>query len=181
ELLMTKLAMTCDAQVIALSATIGNPEEIAKWANAELVVSDYRPVKLMKGVVHAEKAYYNHEEGIKEKDLLGSSKIPEIRLLEDTLEQNKQILIFYSTKRNAEAGAARLSLDIKKRLSREDIAELESISSQVLNVLDRPTEQCTKLAGLISNGVAFHHAGLLNQQRAIIESAFKANRIKAIC
>jgi helicase len=181
ELLMTKLSIMCEAQIIALSATIGNPEEIAKWAKAELVESDYRPVKLLKGVLHGENAYYNYEEKIKEDGLLGSSKIPEIRLMEDTLEQNKQILIFYSTKRNTELGATRLAQHIKSRLSREDIMELENISKQVLNVLDRPTEQCIKLSDLISNGVAFHHSGLLNQQRTLIENAFKSNRIKAIC
>ena len=37
-------------QVIALSATIGNPEELAEWLNANLVIDDWRPVKLHKGV-----------------------------------------------------------------------------------------------------------------------------------
>ncbi len=181
ELLMTKLSIMCDAQVIALSATIGNPEEIAKWANAELVESDYRPVKLLKGVLQGENAYYKYDDKINELQLLGSSKLPEMRLLEDTLAQKKQMLIFYSTKKSTELGAARLSQHIMGRLSREEIAELEGTSASVLNVLDRPTEQCTKLSNLIGKGVAFHHSGLLNQQRALIENAFKANKIKAIC
>ena len=58
ELLMTKLSMMCDAQIIALSATIGNPEEIAQWSQAQLVTSEYRPVKLTKGVLYDENAYY---------------------------------------------------------------------------------------------------------------------------
>jgi len=181
ELLMTKLSMMSDAQMIALSATIGNPEEIAQWAKAELVQSEYRPVKLKKGVLHGENAYYREDGKIVEAKLQGGSKIPEIRLLEDTLEQHKQMLIFYSTKRNTELGAAKLAQHVKSRLSREDIMELENISAQVLNVLDRPTEQCIKLSGFVSSGVAFHHSGLLNQQRALIENAFKAGRIKAIC
>lgn len=37
-------------QIIALSATIGNPEELAAWLKAELVVDDWRPVKLHKGI-----------------------------------------------------------------------------------------------------------------------------------
>ncbi len=37
-------------QVIALSATIGNPEELAGWLDAELVLDDWRPVELRKGV-----------------------------------------------------------------------------------------------------------------------------------
>ncbi|MBI2140392.1 DEAD/DEAH box helicase [Candidatus Woesearchaeota archaeon] len=37
-------------QLIALSATIGNPEELAGWLKAELVIDDWRPVKLHKGI-----------------------------------------------------------------------------------------------------------------------------------
>ena len=37
-------------QLIALSATIGNPKELASWLNAELVVDDWRPVELKKGI-----------------------------------------------------------------------------------------------------------------------------------
>jgi helicase len=37
-------------QLVALSATIGNPEELAKWLGAELVLDTWRPVKLHQGV-----------------------------------------------------------------------------------------------------------------------------------
>ncbi len=177
ELLITKLSMMCDAQMVALSATIGNAAELAKWMGAELVESDYRPVKLEKGVLHDGTAYYKG----REESLAGKVKIPEVRVAEDVLERHKQALVFFSTKRGAEAGAVRLSELIKGKLSREDLAELEKVSSVVLNALDRPTEQCRKLSGLVTNGVAFHHSGLLNKQRAAIENAFRANRIKAIC
>ena len=39
-----------DVQVIGLSATIGNPKDMAKWLEAELVEDDWRPVTLHKGV-----------------------------------------------------------------------------------------------------------------------------------
>lgn len=39
-------------QLIALSATIGNPEELASWLGAELVLDDWRPVELKKGIFH---------------------------------------------------------------------------------------------------------------------------------
>ena len=39
-----------DVQIIGLSATIGNPKELAKWLDAELVQDSWRPVKLRKGV-----------------------------------------------------------------------------------------------------------------------------------
>ena len=37
-------------QLIGLSATIGNPKELSKWLGAELIIDDWRPVKLHKGI-----------------------------------------------------------------------------------------------------------------------------------
>jgi helicase len=37
-------------QLIGLSATIGNPGELADWLGAELVIDSWRPVKLSKGI-----------------------------------------------------------------------------------------------------------------------------------
>jgi len=39
-------------QLIALSATIGNPEELAEWLDAELIKDSWRPVKLEKGIFY---------------------------------------------------------------------------------------------------------------------------------
>src|SRR3989338_7975007 len=51
EILITILKQLLkNAQIIALSATIGNAKELAEWLEAELVVDDWRPVKLHKGV-----------------------------------------------------------------------------------------------------------------------------------
>jgi len=37
-------------QILGLSATIGNPRQLAEWLNAELVEDNWRPVKLHKGI-----------------------------------------------------------------------------------------------------------------------------------
>lgn len=53
EILLTILKQLLkNAQIIALSATIGNAEELAEWLNAGLVVDEWRPVKLHKGVYY---------------------------------------------------------------------------------------------------------------------------------
>lgn len=54
EILITLLRQIVPkAQIIGLSATIGNPQELSEWLNAELVLDNWRPVPLYKGV------YYN--------------------------------------------------------------------------------------------------------------------------
>ena len=51
EILLTILKkLLKNAQIIGLSATIGNAEELAEWLQAELIVDEWRPVKLHKGI-----------------------------------------------------------------------------------------------------------------------------------
>ncbi|MBW2968404.1 DEAD/DEAH box helicase [Candidatus Woesearchaeota archaeon] len=51
EILLTMLKQILKkAQVIGLSATIGNEQELAEWLEADLVHDDWRPVELHKGV-----------------------------------------------------------------------------------------------------------------------------------
>ena len=50
EILLTMLRRLIKPQILGLSATIGNPQELADWLGAELVVDDWRPVRLDKGV-----------------------------------------------------------------------------------------------------------------------------------
>ena len=52
EILITMLRdLLEEVQIISLSATIGNPEELAEWLNANLIIDNWRPVKLHKGVM----------------------------------------------------------------------------------------------------------------------------------
>ena len=51
EILLTILKQLLKkAQIIGLSATIGNAKELAEWLHADLVVDEWRPVKLHKGI-----------------------------------------------------------------------------------------------------------------------------------
>jgi len=51
EILITILKkLLPDLQILGLSATIGNPEDLAEWLGAKLVEDDWRPVELKKGI-----------------------------------------------------------------------------------------------------------------------------------
>lgn len=56
EILITILRQLLkNLQLIALSATIGNAEELAAWLHAELVQDSWRPVKLHQGIYYDDK------------------------------------------------------------------------------------------------------------------------------
>lgn len=53
EILITVMKQILEkVQIIGLSATIGNPLELATWLDAELIQDDWRPVPLKKGVYY---------------------------------------------------------------------------------------------------------------------------------
>ncbi|WP_456416344.1 DEAD/DEAH box helicase [Methanocaldococcus sp.] len=174
EILLTKLK-ELDIQIIGLSATIGNPEELAEWLNAELIVDDWRPVELKKGI---------YKDGVIEY-LNGSCKRIKVEsndiysLVVDCIKDGGSCLIFCNTKKGAVNEAKKLNL--KKFLTDEEKMKLKEISEEILSILEPPTEMCKTLAECILNGVAFHHAGLTYQHRKIVETAFRERLIKVIC
>ncbi|MDD3978133.1 MAG: DEAD/DEAH box helicase, partial [Methanomicrobium sp.] len=63
EMVITKLRyLNENMQVIALTATIGNPRLFAGWLEAEHVSSEWRPVDLKEGVFYSDTIYFEEEE-----------------------------------------------------------------------------------------------------------------------
>ena len=50
EIIITLLKSMLKPQLIGLSATIGNPKELANWLEADLVIDNWRPIELKKGI-----------------------------------------------------------------------------------------------------------------------------------
>ncbi|MEM7819705.1 MAG: DEAD/DEAH box helicase [Candidatus Aenigmatarchaeota archaeon] len=175
EIVLTRLKEHAK-QIIALSATIKNSKEIAEWLDANLVESNYRPIKLYKGVSYQEKNNYIVE--FLDKENLNFKNSDESSLIEDTLRRGKQALIFVSTRKSAEATAEKIN--IREFLNEDEKNKLNEISEEIKNALNYPTRQCKKLAKVVKNGVAFHHAGLVAKQRQIIENNFRNGLIKFI-
>ncbi|MBI4150376.1 ATP-dependent DNA helicase, partial [Candidatus Woesearchaeota archaeon] len=104
---------------------------------------------------------------------------PTIDLALDTLRINKQALVFVNSKRSAEKTAEDISKKIK--LEGQQKVELEQLGEQALHALAKPTKQCERLASCIKKGIAFHNAGLVQEQKELIEDSFRAGKIKIIC
>jgi len=177
EILTTRLKDFCkNAQIIALSATIKNAKELAEWLGAELVKSDYRPVQLEYGIYFSGKLCFDKKE-VK----MPNAELPEHSIILDTLDKKKQLLLFLSTRRNAEAAARNAKNVVFGKLSAEEKKKLEEVSDSILHALEHPTKQCELVAECVKHGTAFHHAGLIAKQQRMIEEAFKHNYIKLIC
>jgi helicase len=63
EIVITILRMLApNTQIIGLSATIGNQQELANWLQAELVADSWRPTELHKGIYHEKEITFYESE-----------------------------------------------------------------------------------------------------------------------
>lgn len=168
EMTITKLRhCNPNLQVIGLSATVANGREISQWLKAEMVSSDWRPIQLREGIIcHGSLVFSDGQIP------LSDAKDEALALVKDTLSQSAQILIFENSRKNAEAAALRLC-----DLIPEDAAS-KNLSAGILATGE--SETAVRLASCVSRGVAFHHAGLLSEQRQLVEQGFRDNKIKII-
>ncbi|MCX6354287.1 MAG: DEAD/DEAH box helicase [Candidatus Aureabacteria bacterium] len=166
-----------NVQILALSATISNSDELARWLGAELVSSDWRPVPLLEGVYSGNKIHYSDSSS---RSLVAGKSEAVTALVNDTLEEGGQILVFVNSRRSAVAVARSLSHHLRQTLPAKERSPLKELAAAAGSVLPEPTHLCRELSEIIKGGVAFHHAGLHQGQRKLIEDAFRANRIKVI-
>ncbi|MEC8446315.1 MAG: DEAD/DEAH box helicase [Candidatus Thermoplasmatota archaeon] len=162
-----------DIQIVGLSATVSNSKEVADWLDATLVESDFRPVPLRKGICIDNEIEWDGSE-FKRIDIDGTEGIALDNLPD-------QCLVFVNTRRSAEAQAKRLSMLIGKRLMDDEIEELKKYTTELKSGADEVTSVDSNLTKLIEKGAAYHHAGLTNRQRQIIEKGFREKKIKALC
>jgi len=164
------------AQVLALSATIKNSDQLAKWLEAEHVKSEWRPVPLKEGVYHDGLVHFVDKSVVEikrgEDDMSG--------LVTDIMSSGGQALVFVSTRRSTEALAKALGSQVRNALDDNVKEHLKKVAQSLSAAQDEPTSMGARLARCIENGVAFHNAGLTNAQRAIVEKEFKKHRIACI-
>ncbi|MGC8610007.1 MAG: DEAD/DEAH box helicase [Thermoplasmata archaeon] len=165
EIILTKFKFyKVSIQIIALSATISNYEDLANWLNADIVFSTFRPIPLKIGVYS--KNILKFDDGsveyIKEDNLrIGN-------LILRSLEKGGQVLVFVNSRKQAEKLAEELKEHVKK-YARE--LNLKYEGGEEKNLYNE------KINNLINYGVSFHHAGLSNEQRKFIEDLFRKRKL----
>lgn len=187
EILLTRLLKAGDVekpQIVGLSATCTNAGDLAKWLNAMLVETDKRNVELREGILYTGTPIIFAGQDLTKGDILyrefNSGRISTEKLnLEDTQTLNElckreQVLIFCDTRRNAERLAEKLS---------EELPAAANITKWIgeLDAYVEPTPSLRSLKKCMTNGVAFHHAGMLREEKWIVEKAFEEGDIRVIC
>lgn len=157
-------------QVVALSATIGNPRTLAGWLDAELITSTWRPVDLHQGVYYDGTIHFH--DGQRSVPVI-SKNYDDLNLCLDTIAEGGQCLVFVSSRKNAEAFAKRAASALK-----HENAELSALADRIAAIAE--TELDRALAACVVKGAAFHHAGLRREARSVVEEGFRKGLIGCI-
>jgi helicase len=176
-------------QILALSATINNVDEIAGWLNAKYVVTEWRPICLKEGVVLNDEIQYRDGDSRK---IEPETHQTVTNLVINTIRSGGQALIFASTRRNAVSAAKTVAAQmhkallpksgskiVKRSLEEQTKKILEKEAKKILDAGER-TQLSEELAELIRCATAYHHAGLSGVHRKVIEDAFKERKIKVL-
>ncbi len=180
-----------NAQLITLSATVGNSQDLADWLDSDLILSQWRPVSLE----YATLAELDLEpRAIQQSELISEGSLNPPRTLSgpkshiawaalsDVHEQGGQLLVFVAARRSAQSEAKKLGQRMHKHLSKvnpESLLPLKQLSEKLSRTSN--TAMGENLAQRVLGGVAFHHAGLRHNQRTLIEDAFKERKLHCLC
>lgn len=177
EVVLTRLRdLLPSTQILALSATIRNAEEVATWLDADLVRSDWRPVLLKEGVYYQGEVVLGNGE---RQGIPSRAADPVVNLCLDTVQRGGQVLIFATTRKNAVATTGRIAEYVSKSLTAVDRQALTDLAHQIRSTQN--IRVITRLTELVRKGAAFHHAGLGSRERKFIETAFRHNLLKVVC
>jgi helicase len=176
EVLLSRFKMlNPGCQMVALSATIANSRELADWLKAKHVKTEWRPVQLREGILYGEAIQYLDNSRTKVESQLEDASLA---LTEDSVKGGGSVIVFVSTRKSTEALAEKLGAAVKPHLTREQLDALKDKAAGLKG--DGETSAERRLARCIMQGVAFHHAGLRNKERALVEQLFKQGMLRAL-
>ncbi|XP_068949250.1 helicase POLQ-like isoform X3 [Petaurus breviceps papuanus] len=184
EITLAKILYTSKTtQIIGMSATLNNVEELQEFLKAEYYTSKFRPVEL--------KEYLKINDTIYEVDTKAEKGYTFSRLLKckysDNLEKmdpdhlvalvteiipNYSCLVFCPTKKNCENVADMICKFLNKDYLKHREKEKCDFLKNLKNVHNGGL--CPVLKRTIPFGVAYHHSGLTSDERKILEGAYAA-------
>ena len=165
-----------EIQVLALSATINNVDEVANWLRASHVITEWRPVLLKEGVLLHEEIQYKDGDARK---IEKKTRNKTINIVLNTIKTGGQALVFASTRKSSMTLAKKIAAHTSEVLSKPIKRSLLHEAEKILSAGER-TYISDSLAGLVECGTAFHHAGLAGAHRRMIEDLFRQRKIKVL-
>ena len=166
---------TSPAQLIALSAVTGDTAGLERWLNADLLLTDRRPVPLIESIIDStgrrrsldpdgtevtEPAYVTPQYGRGSQ----TSKPWIIGLVRRLVEEGKKVIVFRNWRTKTVATASYLAEALQLDAAEGTLAALPTVDAGVSS---------DTLRRVLQGGVAFHNSDLEPIERATVEAEFR--------
>ncbi|KAF6207903.1 hypothetical protein GE061_016352 [Apolygus lucorum] len=198
ELLLTKLkyiskkGLCPPIQIVGMSATLPNLDVLAKWLNATLYKTDFRPIPLIEFIKVNRSVYkatdLTSSETFQPAFTIDNDPGDTIYLCIDTILKGYSVLVFCPTKNWCETLALQVAGEVKRLgcSNTESGVEIrkqlnsEAISDTLQQLKNSPVGLESVLGKCVSFGVAYHHAGLTLDERDIVEGGFRRSVLRVL-
>ncbi|EFA86469.1 DEAD/DEAH box helicase [Heterostelium album PN500] len=160
-------------RIVGLSATLPNYKDVARFINSPASAtycfdSSYRPVPMTSSFL-----------GVKEESVLARNNIMNqlcYDKLEKSIREGYQVMVFvHSRKDTAKTAEALVNIARSKHFR---FAKEEEVKSHAVRDMERAKSK--EIRDLFQHNVSIHHAGLLRQDRNLVEKYFAEGAIKVL-
>lgn len=168
-----------NCQLVALSATMSNLPDIAKWFRADLYATSFRPVPLKEYVCAGGELFDvsgKHVRSYLPSNRSFDQKSVLLELCEEGLRNGQQIIIFCSSRHACQSTANLLVDNLAGRCTHKDTLDAQ----QRVDASLRLSDDMATLRSQVTHGIAFHHAGLADVDRTAVESMFRSGIISIL-
>ncbi|XP_046445398.1 helicase POLQ-like isoform X1 [Daphnia pulex] len=192
ETLLCKLLLApVGPRLVAMSATIGNIDELSNFLKAEIYTEDFRPVQLREFIKTGDQVLevsgrqrgfqenFKHCRSVSSLSAESRKNDPDgISALVSEVAPEHCCLVFCSTKKNCESVAKLISSNLSPNLLQWKTAE----KLKLRRALEQESGRlCPILKSTLPFGIAYHHSGLTADERQLIEEAFSSGTLCCLC
>lgn len=184
-------------QIIAISGMVNqtDAENLAKWIDGKRISSDWRPVDLDE-IVFFEGKLYHKDSTITLSPLRTIKTLNDEerrfslarRITKEEIENHRQCMIVIQSRSKTEQQAEKIFNEFVEQTTLFQEIGVPSpfelgrnfFSNQIRNVEPELPPFAELLAKLIKNGIAYHHAGLPEKYRRIVENAVRERAVDVL-
>ncbi|XP_068191167.1 helicase POLQ-like [Antennarius striatus] len=182
EMILAKvLYMSNNTQIVGMSATLGNVQDLQMFLKAENYTNDFRPVQLKEFVKLSDTIYevdpkeedgfrFSRHFNFKYSSSMRKMDPDHIIALVTEVIPTHSCLVFCPTKKNCENVAAMIC----KYLKEEFLHHRREEKGVLLRELKESGNGsvCPVLRTTVPYGLAYHHSGLTSEERKLVEEAY---------
>ena len=182
ELLIAKIrAFNPRSQLVVLMGEGSFPRDVSEWLKIPCIEENRRPVDLRLGILHRGTFHFRGFNDLREGEEFwlerresgyeGPFNDQAVAAMEALIGKGEQVIVFCSSKN----GCVKLAEHLAENLNLPGAAECLKNIDEI-----PPSIQNERLARSLYGGVAFHHAELDSDQRALVEDGFRSGEIRAL-